>query len=185
MTTLTTEPTGGAGGAGVADRLDLLTRQVAELATQLREEREQREQWVELVHELTPVSSEAMATATQLLSDAEAKGYFGFIRGGAGVVDKVVTSFSEDDVDALGDNIVLILNTVKEMTQPEVMALLQRTAVTAQEVEEAHGEPPSLLGLLKQMRDPATRRGLGRAMTLLRSIGEESPATGPTPHTGR
>ena len=33
----------------------------------------------------------------------------------------MVTSFGEDDVAALGDNVVLILNTLKEMTQPEVM----------------------------------------------------------------
>lgn len=176
MTALTAETVGSLpAGASIEDRLDLLSRQVELLTSQLQQEREQRERWVELVHELTPVSAEAMATTTTLLSDMEAKGYFGFARGGMGIVDRIVTSFSEDDVDALGDNIVLILNTVKEMTQPEVMALLQRTAVTAQSVEEERGEPPSLMALLKQMRDPATRRGLGRAMTLLRSIGDEPP----------
>ena len=88
-------------------------------------------------------------------------------------------------MEALGDNVVLILNTVKELTQPEIMTLLQRTAVTAQDVEEEYAEPPSLFALIKQMRDPQTRRGLGRAMTLLRSIGEEQPAAGRQPHEER
>ena len=44
----------------------------------------------------------------------------------SGVVDRIVTGFSEEDVEALGDNVVLILQTVKEMTQPEIMAILYR-----------------------------------------------------------
>ena len=73
-------------------------------------------------------------------------------------------------------NVVLILNTVKEMTQPEVMTLLQRTALTAQDVDAEFAEAPSTFALLKQMRDPQTRRGLGRVMTMLRTIGAEQPA---------
>lgn len=244
MTAVTSEPVGGLpAGAGIEDRLDLLTAQIQLVADELRQQREQREVWGDLVHEMAPVTSQAMAAvtrelddlsddvtvddlarfgrtmaralptmeallaqlqsvselgaevvplaspamakATELLAELDDKGYFAFARGGAGIVDKVVTSFTEEDVDALGDNVVLILNTVKEMTQPEVMTLLQRTAVTAQDVEEEYTEPPSMFALLKQMRDPQTRRGLGRAMTLLRSIGEESPAAGTTPHEGR
>ena len=84
---------------------------------------------------------------------------------------------SEDDVAALGDNVVTILNAVKEMTQPEVMGLVQRTAISVQDVEEAHIEPPSMFALLKQMRDPQTRRGLARVMAMLHTVGEEHPST--------
>lgn len=139
----------------------------------------------DLSSEVIPLASPAMATLTATLQDFDDKGYFAFARSGAGIVDRVVTSFTEEDVEALGDNVVLILNTVKEMTQPEVMTLLQRTAVTVQEVEDEHVEPPSLLALFKQMRDPQTRRGLGRALTMLRSVGEDKPADSNSPHEGR
>ncbi len=129
-----------------------------------------------LGEELVPLATPAMATLTSTLQELDDKGYFAFAKGGADIVDKVVTSFTEDDIDALGDNVVLILNTVKEMTQPEVMTLLQRTALTAQDVDEEFAEAPSTFALLKQMRDPQTRRGLGRVMTMLRTIGAEQPA---------
>ena len=138
-----------------------------------------------LSDELVPLASPAVASLTSTLQQLDDKGYFAFARGGAGIVDRVVTSFSEEDVAALGDNVVLILNTVKEMTQPEVMTLLQRTAVTVQEVEDEHVEPPSMIALLKQMRDPQTRRGLGRVMTMLRSVGEDRPAAPRSPHEER
>jgi uncharacterized protein YjgD (DUF1641 family) len=126
--------------------------------------------------EIVPLAAPAMATVTSTLQELDDKGYFTFAKGGADIVDKVVTSFSEDDIDALGDNVVLILNTVKEMTQPEVMTLLQRTALTAQDVDDDFAEAPSTFALLKQMRDPQTRRGLGRVMAMLRTIGAEQPA---------
>jgi uncharacterized protein YjgD (DUF1641 family) len=129
-----------------------------------------------LGEEIVPLGAPAMATLTSALQELEDKGYFAFAKGGAEIVDKVVTSFTEDDIEALGDNVVLILNTVKEMTQPEVMTLLQRTALTAQDVDDEFTEAPSTFALLKQMRDPQTRRGLGRVMTMLRTIGAEQPA---------
>jgi hypothetical protein len=100
------------------------------------------------------------------------KGYFAFARAGAGIADRVVTSFTEEDVEALGENIVLILNTVKEMTQPEVMGMLRRTIHTVQDQDDT-GEPPSMFALLKEMRDPQVRRGLARMLAALRSMGEE------------
>lgn len=138
-----------------------------------------------LTEDVVPLASPAMATLTATLQEAEEKGYFTFARGGLQIVDQVVTSFDEEDVKALGDNVVLILNTVKELTQPEVMALLQRTAVTAQEVDEEFAEPPSMFALLKQMRDPQTRRGLGRVMTMLHTIGAEQSVSDRTPPVER
>ena len=87
-------------------------------------------------------------------------------------VDQVVSSFSPEDVHALGDNVVLILNTVKEMTQPEVMTMLRRTASVVREEEPP--EDISLFALIKQMRDPAIKRGLAKALMTLRSMSGES-----------
>jgi uncharacterized protein YjgD (DUF1641 family) len=130
--------------------------------------------WAELVKDMAPVAGQAMTSLTEILAEAERRGYFGFARSGMGVVDKVVTSFSEEDVDALGENIVLILDTIKQMTQPEVMAMLRRTVGVARESEPA--EPPTLFGLLKEMRRPEVRMGLARVISMLGSVGADPPA---------
>lgn len=135
----------------------------------------------ELGHEVTSISGAGVAKLTEILQEAEDKGYFMFAREGAAIADKVVSSFDEDDVRALGDNVVTILNAVKELTQPEVMALLNRTALTIQEVEDTPIEPPSALALLKSMRDPQTRRGLARVLSMLQTVGEENQPTSLTP----
>lgn len=134
----------------------------------------QLETMTELGSEATKLSGAMMAKVSDALADAEQKGYFTFAKGGISIADKVVTSFDEKDIDALGDNVVLILNTVKQMTQPEIMTMLRRTMVTVQEDQVTDVKPPSTIALLKEMRDPDVRRGLARTLHMLRSIGLES-----------
>ena len=162
--------------SALLDRLDRLSLQMTDIQEELAEQRQFRESLLQL----TELSGPVMDMLTARLAELEAKGYFTFAQGGLSIVDRVVTSFDEEDLDALGDNVVLILNTVKEMTQPEVMRLLSRTAIEVQEVEDAPpGPPPSTFALLKQMRDPDVRRGLARTLTVLRSLGSQ-PADAPT-----
>lgn len=130
----------------------------------------------ELGHELTSVSGAGVAKLTDVLAAAEGKGYFMFARKGAAIADRIVTSYTEEDVEALGDNVVTIVDTLKELTQPEVMGLLNRTARTIQDVEETPTSPPSTLALLRSMRDPQTRRGLGRVLAMLHTIGDQPHA---------
>jgi uncharacterized protein YjgD (DUF1641 family) len=129
----------------------------------------------ELVHEVNSITGAGVAKLSDSLADAERKGYFTFARHGAAMVDEVVTSFGEDDVVALRENVVLILNTVKELTQPEVMGLLNRTGVSLQTISgDVDEPPPTTFALLRQMRDPQVRRGLNRTLALLRTVGDEA-----------
>ena len=133
----------------------------------------------ELAETVSGLSAPMMAKLTELMQEADDKGYFAYAKQAAVMADNVVTEFTEEDVEALGDNLVTILHAVKEMTQPEVMALVQRTAITMQDVEDHPVAPPTLRQLVKQMRDPQTRRGLSRVLAMLNSVGAEQPAVGP------
>ncbi len=138
---------------------------------------DQLESIQDLAADIGPLTGEITLRLMRTLDEFERKGYFGFAQSGMGVFDRVVTSFTEEDVEALGDNIVLILNTVKEMTQPEVMQLLQRTATG---VRNAEPTDVGLFGMMRRMRDPKVRRGLGRMIEILESMGEGGNAEVPT-----
>lgn len=180
--------------------MDVATRELAELSTEVSMDDATRlartailsmpqlegmlselDSFSELGHEINSISGAGMAKLTDVLQTAEDKGYFVFARQAAAIADTVVTSFTEEDVKALGENVVTILNAVKEMTQPEVMGLLQRTMVTVAEGEDTHLEPPSVFALLKSMRDPQTRRGLARIMSMLHTVGAEDRPTSIAP----
>lgn len=155
----------------VDTRLETIQQQLQLLLAEAEERRRTRESLSELANDLSPIASQSFETVTRVLSEVESRGYTDFARSGIGVVERVVTSFSEEDVEALGDNIVLILETVKEMTQPELMSLLRSTLQNVHDTPEPL-EPPSLLSLLGQMRQPNVRRGLSRLLVFLRSLGD-------------
>jgi uncharacterized protein YjgD (DUF1641 family) len=114
-----------------------------------------------------------MDLASDVTGQMEQKGYFAFAQSGLRMADQIVTSFSAEDVNRLGDNIVLILNTVKDLTQPEIMTFVRNTL----QVAEREVEKPvdtGYLALLGQMRDPAVRRGLALTLRVLRVVGEQA-----------
>lgn len=128
----------------------------------------------ELATTVVPMAEPAFNKVMTLATDLDQKGYFGMAEQAVSIADRIATSFTEEDVEALGENIVLILNTVKDMTQPEVMHLLSRTMLTVAEGEHRDiADVPSTLGLIKEMRDPQVRLGLAKVMHMLKSVGEE------------
>lgn len=134
----------------------------------------------ELSADAMPLTSDAMALASDRLAELDRRGYFEFVGAGFGVVDRVVTSFSKDDVDQLADTVVTMLETVKELTQPEILGLIQHMidGLERQQaaITEESAEPPSLWTLAKKLRDPDVRKGMARALNTLAAVSAE---TGP------
>ena len=161
-----------------------LVRRLVEVAPTLERSLATLDQLASLVDDVAPLGTDVMALATDRLAQAEARGYFAFAKAGANVADRVVANFGEDDLAQLGDNVVTILETVKEITQPEMLALLgQMVEAVREQQERVDHEPeeaPSLWALAKKVRDPEVRRGIGRALGTLRAVSAE---TGPAPHT--
>jgi len=159
----------------LADVGDLL-RRLVRVAPLLDQGLRYLEMFSELFADMTPLTDHVMDVTTDRLVALDQKGYFGFAKSGLHVLDKIVTGFSEEDVEALGDNIVLILETVKEMTQPDVMAALYHMieAVQRQQqlMEGEPAKPPSLFQLARRLRDPEIRRGMGRALNTLSAVAE-------------
>lgn len=107
------------------------------------------------------------------LDHLERDGYFSFAREGWKIAERIVTEFSEDDVRALGDNIVTILSTIRTMTQPEIMALTNN-AVSAIQMEIPETKKVSNWALLRELGNPKVRRGMVRLLNLLKALDEEA-----------
>jgi uncharacterized protein YjgD (DUF1641 family) len=131
---------------------------------------DQLESLMDLADTVGPLADDAFRKVVDTLAALEQKGYFTFARSGMTIVDNIVTSFDQEDVNRLSDNVVLILKTIKEMTQPEIMNFVRSTLLVAEE-EVAKPVDSSFAGLLRQMRDPAVRRGLALTMRVLHVVG--------------
>lgn len=185
---LTPIATAAVGNAAIAldeadiDAADLvsLAMRVAENAALLENAIAQLESINDLVVDAMPIVRQGIELAIAKAAELEEAGYFDFAKAGIGVVDRVVTGYSKEDVEALGDNVVQILDIVKDLTQPDMLAVTQRMLdVVHQQAEisqQTLTEPPSLFALAGKVRDPEVRMGLGRALDTLKAV---SAATDP------
>jgi uncharacterized protein YjgD (DUF1641 family) len=71
----------------------------------------------------------------------------------------------------------LILNVVKDMTQPEIMNFVRNTLLVAEQ-EVAKPVNTSLVSILGQMQDPAVRRGLALTLRVLHVVGAQAEGSG-------
>jgi len=130
---------------------------------------DQLESVMELWQDLNPLSQDAFLVLMERLDEMERKGYFAFLQGGMQILDNIVTSFDKEDVRLLGENVVLILQTIKEMTQPDIMKMLRSTVHAAKEEEPVD---TSLLGIVRQLNDPAVKRGLAKTLNVLKTVAD-------------
>jgi hypothetical protein len=183
MTPSTTAPFAGSepnDTAALQAQLARLSAQLEEVVAETRHARERWEVLEELLTDATPVVRQFVGSATDRLDGLPLARYGAFANAGLGVVDRVVGAFGPEDVEALGENVVLMLQTLRAMTQPEILGLLRQTAAWAQE-HPAPTEPPSLFALAGRLRRPEVRAGLDRVLSLLEGAVLSAGQPDPTP----
>ncbi len=135
---------------------------------------DQLESLSDLVQDISPIVDESFISLVEQLDAMERRGYFTLVKEAQYVLDNIVDAFGPEDVRQLGDNVVTILTTVKEMTQPEIMNTVQNLAGSMRKVEtDASEVSTSFWGILKQMRDPQVRRGLAMTLEMLKAVGDD------------
>ena len=132
---------------------------------------DQLENAMELSDDMQMLGKQVFNQGVQELDRLEREGYFAFAREGWQIVERIVTEFDEGDVKALADNVVVILKTVKNMTQPEIMAIANQGVDAIREVPDAD-EKISAFKLIKEMGNPQVKRGMSRMLNLLKVMGE-------------
>jgi uncharacterized protein YjgD (DUF1641 family) len=128
----------------------------------------------DLVKDVTPVLHQVGLDGIHMMNELEQKGYFDFIRASMKIIDNVVTHFSVEDVQLLADNIVTILETVKNLTQPDMLKAINSGLVVYKSIEIEDIEEYSLWKAMKAMRTKEMRRGIGFMITFLQNIAKET-----------
>ncbi len=125
-----------------------------------------------ITDEVEILGKQVFNSMVEQLDVLERKGYFAFANQGMEMMERIVTEFDQEDVAALSDNIVTILKTVRNMTQPDIMALANQS-VDALRTPPASDGPMSTWQLLKELSDPKVRIGMSRMLNLLKTMGDQ------------
>lgn len=140
---------------------------------------ERQKKTEELFAEMTPIARAAMATTTAKLDALDKKGYFAFARELARVGERVLEGFAPEDVRRLGDAVVGILQTVRAVTQPNVLHVADEAAVALEKADTA--EPIGIFGAMRATHDDDVRKGIAVTMELMRHLGRAARAVTRSP----
>lgn len=131
---------------------------------------EQLENIRDFVKDFSPISKEMVIDFMYKLDELDRKGYFAFLKETQKIFDNIVTSFTVEDVRALGDNIVTILNTVKNLTQPDMLHAINNALYVYKKLDIEVKDDISLLKLLKELNHPETKKALYFTLQFLKSL---------------
>ncbi len=131
------------------------------------------ESMMDLVKDATPMVNEIIIDFTKKLHEFEQKGYFEFAREAGKVVDKVVTHYSPKDINDLSDNVVTILDTVKNLTQPDMLKAINNALRVFNSMEMEELPEYSIWRVMKEMNSPEMKRGMAFMVTFLKNLSKE------------
>jgi uncharacterized protein YjgD (DUF1641 family) len=133
---------------------------------------EQLENIRDFIKDFAPISRELSTDLMNKLDELDRKNYFPFLKEIFKVIDNIFTSFTVEDVHALGDNIVTILTTVKNLTQPDILQSVNNALNVYKKLDIKVEDNVSLIRILKQLNQPETKKAMLFALQFLQSLSE-------------
>ncbi|MFT7580215.1 MAG: TusE/DsrC/DsvC family sulfur relay protein [Myxococcota bacterium] len=152
------------------DQLSRIERQLAQMAAQMNAMTERQLQQQALFEMMQPMLRLGLDGAVETMQGLEDAGYFTFGSELLSVVDRIVRAYGADDVRRLGDQIVGILDTVRNVTQPDMLKMVNDVVEAVHDADTA--DPKGMWGLARAGKDKDVRKGIGLFVAILKQVGQ-------------
>ncbi len=128
---------------------------------------------VDFVKDAAPLVRESFIDFTHKLNEIEQKGYFEFFTELSRIIDNVVTHFTAEDVRLLADNINTIIDTFKNLTQPDVMYSVQNAMKVYQSIDIKNAPEYSIFKLIREFNKPEMKKAMGIMVLFMKNMTKE------------
>ena len=124
----------------------------------------------DLMKDVSPIANEVIIDFSKKLHEYDQKGYFEFFREVGTIFDNIITHYSPEDVKALADNIVTIMETIRSATQPEMMKAINNGAKVYGSIETENIPEYSIWKVMKELNQPEMKKALGFFVTFMKNL---------------
>ena len=128
------------------------------------------ESMTDLAKDVAPIANEVIIDGTKKLHEFEQKGYFEFMGEMGKVIDNVVSHFTQEDIRALADNVVTMLETVKGITQPEMLNSINNAVNIFSSMNVQDAPSYSIFKLMREMNQPEMKKALGFFVMFMKNL---------------
>ena len=127
---------------------------------------------IDLTKEIGPIAVEVIIDFTKKLAVFEEKGYFEFVKDIAPIIDNIIMGLTPKDMKDLADNIMLILNTMKDITQPNMLKSIDNAVKMYSSLETENIPSYSLWRLMREINSPEMKKAIGFAVTFMKNMSQ-------------
>jgi uncharacterized protein YjgD (DUF1641 family) len=125
---------------------------------------------MDLMKDVGPIANEVIIDGTKKLHEFEQKGYFEFMKEFGAIIDNIVTHYGINDVRMLADNVVTILDTVKNLTQPEMLKSIDTAVKVFGNMETENVPEYSIFRVMREINKPEMKKAWGFLFTFLKNM---------------
>jgi uncharacterized protein YjgD (DUF1641 family) len=129
------------------------------------------ESFRDFMQDVTPILHQAGLDAVEKFHEFERKGYIDFVMQLGRVAEKFMQSFTSEDLVRVEENIDHISGMLKNFTDPELLAGLNRTTRILKEVRmDDQLDDISLWKIAMKLKSPEVRKSISYSIRLLEAI---------------
>ncbi len=125
---------------------------------------------MDLMKDVGPIANEVIIDTTKALHEFDEKGYFDFMKEFGSIIDNIVTHYGINDVRMLADNVVTILDTVKNLTQPDMLRSIDNAVKVFSNMETENVPEYSIFRVMREINKPEMKRAWGFLFTFLKNM---------------
>jgi uncharacterized protein YjgD (DUF1641 family) len=127
---------------------------------------------LDLLRDVGPIANEVIIDVTKKLNEFDQKGYFDMMVEFGNIVDKVLTYYQVEDARMLADNVVAILDTVKNLTQPDMLKSVDNAVRVFSKLEMDDIPSYSIFKVMRELNKPEMKKALGFFVTFMKNLSE-------------
>jgi uncharacterized protein YjgD (DUF1641 family) len=132
----------------------------------------QLENVIDFVTTLEPLLKSSVPQLINYLDDLEQRGVFRILNATLGVRAKIAASYTPEDIEEIGDGLVALLGLAKKITDPKILAFMERLVEIPANLDLAACKKIGPVGLLWASGNKEVKEGLGVIMELTKEMGK-------------
>jgi uncharacterized protein YjgD (DUF1641 family) len=125
---------------------------------------------IDFVRIAEPLMKTSVPQIIFYLDGLDQSGVFRLMKVGIEVLKQIGTSYSEEEMQQIGEGLVRLAGILKKLTTPKALELLEHAADLPARVDLSTARDVGPWGLLRMMGDPQVKRGMGVLMELTRAL---------------
>ncbi|NQV42560.1 MAG: DUF1641 domain-containing protein [Candidatus Marinimicrobia bacterium] len=132
---------------------------------------------LDFFEDFKPIGKELFGDTLDTLDKLDRAKYFEFAREAVHISDNVVEHFSTEDVRLLADNIVPILETLRTVTQPQMMGAVKNAITVFDKMKVDDIQEVSIWKAMRELNTPEMKRGLGFIIAFMKTFSNQESKT--------